>query len=112
MRCNDSSLWHPCTQMKDFEGQPPLRVKHAEASYLELEDGRRVIDAISSWWCKSLGYGHPTLRDALIEHARKLKIRGVDLVNIPDSPRATARMSALAVAVPVQQETGVETSLH
>jgi homocysteine S-methyltransferase len=41
-----------------------------------------------------------------------LKIRGVSLVNIPDSPRATARMSALAVAVHVQQQTGVETILH
>jgi homocysteine S-methyltransferase len=50
--------------------------------------------------------------DTLIEHARKLKIRGVDLVNIPDSPRATARMSALSVAVHVQQQTGVETILH
>ena len=50
--------------------------------------------------------------DALIEHARKLKIRGVDLVNIPDSPRASARMSALSAAVLVQQQTGIETILH
>jgi methionine synthase / methylenetetrahydrofolate reductase (NADH) len=50
--------------------------------------------------------------DALIEQARKLKIRGVDLVNIPDSPRAIARMSALSAAVLVQQQAGVETILH
>src|SRR5258708_34188481 len=50
--------------------------------------------------------------DALVEQARKLKIRGVDLVNIPDSPRASARMSALSAAVHVQQQTGVETILH
>jgi homocysteine S-methyltransferase len=50
--------------------------------------------------------------DALIDHARKLKIRGVDLVNIPDNPRASARMSALSAAVLVQQQTGVETILH
>jgi methionine synthase / methylenetetrahydrofolate reductase(NADPH) len=50
--------------------------------------------------------------DALIEHARNLKIRGVDLVNIPDNPRASARMSALSAAVLVQQQTGVETILH
>src|SRR6266540_1018745 len=50
--------------------------------------------------------------DALIQHARDLKIRGVDLVNIPDNPRASARMSALSAAVLVQQQTGVETILH
>jgi homocysteine S-methyltransferase len=50
--------------------------------------------------------------DSLIEHARNLKIRGVDLVNIPDNPRASARMSALSAAVLVQQQTGVETILH
>jgi 5,10-methylenetetrahydrofolate reductase len=50
--------------------------------------------------------------DALIEQARKLKIRGVDLVNIPDSPRASGRMSALSAAVLVQQQAGVETILH
>src|SRR5688572_29144207 len=50
--------------------------------------------------------------DALIEQARKLRIRGVDLVNIPDNPRASARMSALSAAVHIQQQTGVETILH
>ena len=49
---------------------------------------------------------------AMIEQARRLKIRGVDLVNIPDSPRPSARMSALAAAILVQQQSGVETILH
>jgi homocysteine S-methyltransferase len=50
--------------------------------------------------------------ERLIDQARTLKIRGVDLVNIPDSPRASARMSALSAAVMVQQQSGVETILH
>src|SRR6185437_12670938 len=50
--------------------------------------------------------------DALIEQARQLKIRGIDLVNVPDGPMASARMSALSAAVLVQQQTGVETVLH
>src|SRR6266545_282005 len=50
--------------------------------------------------------------DALVAHARQLKIRGVDLVNIPDSAQPSARMSALATAVLVQQQAGVETILH
>jgi len=50
--------------------------------------------------------------DAMVDQARRLKIRGVDLVNIPDSPRASAHMSALSAAVLVQQQAGVETILH
>jgi methionine synthase / methylenetetrahydrofolate reductase(NADPH) len=50
--------------------------------------------------------------DDFVEQARQLRIRGVDLVNVPDGPRASARMSALAAAVLVQQQAGVETILH
>jgi homocysteine S-methyltransferase len=50
--------------------------------------------------------------DALIGQARSLKIRGIDLVNIPDGPMASARMSALSAAVIVQQQAGVEPILH
>jgi methionine synthase / methylenetetrahydrofolate reductase(NADPH) len=50
--------------------------------------------------------------DALVDRARQLRIHGVDLVNVPDGPRASARMSALSVAVLVQQQAGVETILH
>src|SRR3954447_2060611 len=50
--------------------------------------------------------------DGLVEQGRRLKIHGVDLVNVPDSPYASARMSALAAAFLVQQQAGVETVLH
>ena len=50
--------------------------------------------------------------DALVERARQLRIHGVDLVSIPDGPRASARMSALAAAMLVQQHAGVEPILH
>ncbi len=50
--------------------------------------------------------------EALLEQARQLRIHGVDLVNIPDGPRATGRMSAIAAAVMIQQQSGVETILH
>ena len=49
--------------------------------------------------------------EALVEQARQLRILGVNLVNIPDGPRATGRMSALAAAVMVEQQ-GIETILH
>jgi 5,10-methylenetetrahydrofolate reductase len=50
--------------------------------------------------------------ETLVEQARLLRIRGVDFVNIPDGPRASARMSALAAALVVQQQAGLETILH
>ena len=49
--------------------------------------------------------------DDIIELARALKIRGVDVINIPDGPRGP-RMSALALAVLVQQKAGIETVLQ
>ena len=50
--------------------------------------------------------------EALVDQAKQLRIHGVDLVNIPDGPRAGARMSALSAAVLVQQQAGLETILH
>lgn len=58
-------IWHPCSQMKDYESFLPLIISKAYGSYIELKDGRRIIDAISSWWCKSLGHNHPRLKAAL-----------------------------------------------
>ena len=50
--------------------------------------------------------------DAAIERARTLKIRGVDVINIPDGQRAGARISALSMAVLIEQQAGIETLLH
>jgi adenosylmethionine-8-amino-7-oxononanoate aminotransferase len=58
-------LWHPCSQMRDYLAFPPLEVVSAEGSRIRLKEGRTLIDAISSWWCKSLGHGHPRLKAAL-----------------------------------------------
>jgi methionine synthase / methylenetetrahydrofolate reductase(NADPH) len=50
--------------------------------------------------------------DAIVAYARQLKIREINLVNIPDNAHSSARMSALATAVLVQQHCGIETILH
>jgi methionine synthase / methylenetetrahydrofolate reductase(NADPH) len=47
-----------------------------------------------------------------LEHARQLRLRGVDVVTIPDGPRAGARMSALSLAVLIEQQAGIETVLQ
>ncbi len=50
--------------------------------------------------------------EMVVDRARQLKIRGVDAVNVPDVPRAGARMSALSVAALVERQAGLEAVLH
>jgi homocysteine S-methyltransferase len=50
--------------------------------------------------------------EAIVERARRLKIGGVDVINIPDGQRAGARISALSLAVLIEQQAGIETLLH
>lgn len=47
-----------------------------------------------------------------LDRARRLKEAGVDMINIPDGPRASARVGPMAMALRLQQEVGVETLLH
>ena len=51
--------------MRDYREFPPLEIVGARGVRLRLADGREVLDAIASWWCKSLGHGHPRLLAAL-----------------------------------------------
>lgn len=63
-------VWHPYTQ-SGF-GAVPLPVVSARGSELFLEDGRRVLDGISSWWCNLHGHSHPALVAAASEQFSKL----------------------------------------
>lgn len=65
-------IWHPCSQMKDFEACPPLIIERAQGSYLYTNQGP-LIDAISSWWCKSLGHGHPAVIAAIKQQADRFE---------------------------------------
>lgn len=75
-------IWFPCSQVKDYESLPPIAVKSAEGSLLTLESGEVVIDAISSWWCKSLGHRHPRIQHALKKQLEQFEhIIGTNTVN-------------------------------
>jgi methionine synthase / methylenetetrahydrofolate reductase(NADPH) len=50
--------------------------------------------------------------EAMIKSVRAIREAGVDAVNVPDGPRAQNRMGAIAVAVLLQQQVGIETVLH
>lgn len=65
-------VWHPFTQMKEHEADPPLAVVGGEGPDLLLADGRKVLDGISSWWTCVHGHGHPRLAEALTRQAARL----------------------------------------
>ena len=64
-------VWHPYTQMAT--APPPLPIVRGEGVYLYTEDGRRLLDGISSWWVNIHGHAHPRLNAALAAQARQLE---------------------------------------
>jgi adenosylmethionine---8-amino-7-oxononanoate aminotransferase len=64
------SLWLPYTQMQTV--LPPLNVVRTDGCYLFLEDGRKLIDAMASWWTACHGYNHPYLIESITQQAHKL----------------------------------------
>jgi adenosylmethionine-8-amino-7-oxononanoate aminotransferase len=66
-----ASIWHPFTQL--LNGFEPLMVESAKGLYLHTSDGRKIMDAISSWWVNLHGHSHPTIAAAVAEQAKKLE---------------------------------------
>ena len=64
------SVWHPYTSLRDPD--PPLPVVSAQDEFLNLADGRGLIDGISSWWTNLHGHRHPRLMQALRQAAKRL----------------------------------------
>ncbi len=58
-------IWHPCSQMKDYETFKPIPIKKGHGVYLEDFDGNTYIDAVSSWWVNLFGHCNPRINDAL-----------------------------------------------
>ncbi len=65
-----SPVWHPFTQHGLNESIP--RVARTEGAFLHTADGRRIIDAISSWWVTTHGHCHPAIMAAIADQAETM----------------------------------------
>ncbi len=66
-------IWHPCSQMKDYETLSPIVIEKGEGIYLFDTEGKRYIDVISSWWCNLLGHCNPKINAAVKNQIDKLE---------------------------------------
>ncbi|NLJ12802.1 adenosylmethionine--8-amino-7-oxononanoate transaminase [Denitrificimonas caeni] len=66
-------LWHPCTQMKDHETLPIVPIRRAEGIWLEDFDGRRYLDAVSSWWTNIFGHCNPRINNRIKQQLDQLE---------------------------------------
>jgi adenosylmethionine-8-amino-7-oxononanoate aminotransferase len=71
LKIDQDNIWHPFTPLVGATN--PLLITHAEGVYLHTHDGRKIIDAISSWWVNLHGHAHPEIAKAVAHQIAKLE---------------------------------------
>lgn len=66
-------IWHPCSQMKDYEELPPIIIDRGKGVYLYDKNGKEYIDIVSSWWCNLLGHCNPKINQGIKNQIDKLE---------------------------------------
>ena len=66
-----SHVWMPFTHMQS--APPPLLVHRGRGALLELDDGRELVDCISSWWVTLHGHAQEDIAAAIAAQARQLE---------------------------------------
>ncbi|MDQ3206192.1 MAG: adenosylmethionine--8-amino-7-oxononanoate transaminase [Pseudomonadota bacterium] len=90
-------LWHPCTQMREHpDTLPLLPIARGEGPWLIGRDGRRYLDAISSWWTNLFGHAEPRIAEAIAVQARTLE--HVILAGCSHAPAVELAEALLALA--------------
>lgn len=59
------SVWHPCTQMKQHETYPLIPIRRGDGVWLYDADGKKYLDAVSSWWVNLFGHNNPRIKNAI-----------------------------------------------
>ena len=68
-----SAVWHSCTQMKRHENFPLVPIRHGQGAWLYDFDGRRYLDAVSSWWVNLFGHCNPRINAAITDQLSQLE---------------------------------------
>ena len=68
-----AAVWHPCTQMKAHETLPLIPIARGQGVWLYDFDGKRYLDAVSSWWVNLFGHGNPRINAALRQQLDRLE---------------------------------------
>ncbi|MDB5813525.1 MAG: bioA [Rhodocyclales bacterium] len=94
-----AAVWHPCTQMKQHESTPLIAIARGDGPWLYDTNGRRYLDAVSSWWVNLFGHCHPHINRRLREQLEKLE--HVMLAGFTHEPVVTLseKLSALTSGV-------------
>lgn len=66
-------IWHPCSQMKDYETLKPIIIDRGKGVYIYDKDGKEYIDIVSSWWCNLLGHTNEKINEYLKNQVDKLE---------------------------------------
>lgn len=96
-----AAVWHPCTQMKQLESDPPLAVARGEGAWLVGADGRLYLDAISSWWVNLFGHCNPRINAAITDQLGKLEhvmLAGATHVPVVELSERLAKLTGLGHA--------------
>lgn len=66
-------IWHPCSQMKDYETLPPIVIDRGKGVFLYAPDGKAYLDVVSSWWCNLLGHCNPVISQSIKDQLDRLE---------------------------------------
>ncbi len=66
-------VWHPCSQMKDYEEFPPIIIEKGQGAYVYDIFGNSYLDAISSWWVNLFGHSNKRINEAINKQLQKLE---------------------------------------
>jgi adenosylmethionine---8-amino-7-oxononanoate aminotransferase len=67
------SVWHPCTQMKQHEQLPLIPISSGDGMWLIDVEGKRYLDAVSSWWVNLFGHNNPRIKEAIKQQLDSLE---------------------------------------
>jgi len=96
-----AAVWHPCTQMKQLEAVPPLAIARGEGAWLIGVDGRRYLDAISSWWVNLFGHCNPRINAAIVDQLGRIEhvmLAGATHAPVVELSERLARLTGLGHA--------------